>query len=141
MNEITIWFDGGCHGNPGWKYGSYLVQLDHAVILDRSRVKFGWGTNNEAEFNAMEMALRETLDWMADRWSNPADYQVRIITDSMILRNRMMKRNVIHGKKEWHDASERMYRLACGCLELCRRFGSFRVEWQGREANVERFGH
>ena len=43
--------------NPGQKYGSFQVKLDGKEILKRSRVDFGFGTNNEAEFNALKLAL------------------------------------------------------------------------------------
>ena len=51
--EVEIYFDGGCLGNPGQKYGSFQVLFDGKQIASRSRAEFGHGTNNEAEFNAL----------------------------------------------------------------------------------------
>ena len=56
-SQVEIYFDGGCLGNPGKKYGSFQVKLDGKEILKRTRVQFGHGTNNEAEFNALKLAL------------------------------------------------------------------------------------
>ena len=53
--EITgtaeIYFDGGCLGNPGQKYGSFQIKLDGKEIMKRSRVDFGFGTNDHQQFN------------------------------------------------------------------------------------------
>ena len=59
--KVEIYFDGGCLGNPGQKYGSFQVKLDGREIVKRSRVDFGFGTNNEAEFNALKLALDEAV--------------------------------------------------------------------------------
>ena len=61
--KAEIYFDGGCLGNPGQKYGSFQVKLDDKEIIKRSRVDFGFGTNNEAEFNALKLALDESVGW------------------------------------------------------------------------------
>lgn len=66
---------------------------------------------------------------------------VRVITDSMIVRNRLMGKNTIHKKAEYRERSEVMFHLARRCLELLGGFHSFQVEWEGREGNVEAFGH
>ena len=60
--KVEIYFDGGCLGNPGQKYGSFQIKLDGKEIIKRSRVNFGFGTNNEAEFNALKLALDEAAD-------------------------------------------------------------------------------
>jgi len=56
VGKAEIFFDGGCLGNPGQKYGSFQIKLDGKEILKRVRVDFGFGTNNEAEFNALKLA-------------------------------------------------------------------------------------
>jgi hypothetical protein len=54
---VEIFFDGGCLGNPGQKYGSFQVLFDGKQVVGRNRVEFGHGTNNEAEFNSLKLAL------------------------------------------------------------------------------------
>jgi hypothetical protein len=58
--------------------------------------------------------------------------------DSMIVRNRLVKKNVIFKK---YPSSQRMFALATECLGIMNRFGKFDVVWKGRANNVERFGH
>ena len=52
--KVDIFFDGGCLGNPGQKYGSFQVLLAGKQIAGRNRVDFGHGTNNEAAIVAAQ---------------------------------------------------------------------------------------
>ena len=76
--------------------------------------------------------------WLAASGVDPKTLSLLIETDSMIVRNRLMVKNVIFKK---YPSSERMFALATECLVIMRDFGSFDVVWKGRESNVERFGH
>lgn len=141
MNTITIQFDGGCQPNPGQKYGSYHILNSHGEkILGQQRVRLGFGTNNEAEFDTLEMALDDLLDDMDQNKVSPAKYHLAIITDSKIVRNRLLK-NTIHKKPKWIEASTRMFNLAEKCLVHIRRFSGFKAIWKPRESNVAAFGH
>lgn len=135
---IQISFDGGCIGNPGAKYGSWMVTLHGNVIISQNRFQFGHGTNNEAEFNALQMALDETYAWLENRGVKLSDYQLSIFTDSKIVRNRLVGRNKIFHK---YPSSKRMFTLASECLKVMHEFSAFEVKWHGRERNVELFGH
>jgi ribonuclease HI len=136
--KVEIFFDGGCLGNPGQKYGSFQVLLDGRPIASRSRVEFGHGTNNEAEFNSLKMALDETLVWSQSNTIEPKNLRLVIETDSTIVRNRLVVKNVIFKK---YPSSQRMFALANECLEIMNQFGKFDVIWKGRANNVGRFGH
>jgi ribonuclease HI len=136
--RVEIFFDGGCLGNPGKKYGSFQVKLDGKEILKRSRVNFGFGTNNEAEFNALKLGLDEAVAWLQSKDIALKPLALAIETDSTIVRNRLVVKNVIFKK---YPSSERMFALASECLAVMRQFGSFQVTWKGRAKNVERFGH
>lgn len=138
FTKAEIYFDGGCLGNPGQKYGSFQVKLDGKEILKRSRVKFGFGTNNEAEFNALKMALEESARSFREKAVELKSLSLVIETDSTIVRNRLVVKNVIFKK---YPSSQRMFALANECLEIMRQFGQFQVIWKGRSNNVERFGH
>lgn len=139
-NVISIYFDGGCSPNPGNKYGSYEVVLGDYPICRKSRVEFGHGTNNEAEFNALEAALQDLRRWSVITGFDLSVMKVRVQTDSRILCNRM-KNNRIHKKLKWREASLRMFNLAENVLKYALLFESFEVYWKPREHNVERFGH
>lgn len=136
--EAEIYFDGGCLGNPGQKYGSFQVKLDGKEIVKRSRVNFGFGTNNEAEFNALKLALDEAARLFQEKAVELKSLSLVIETDSTIVRNRLVVKNVVFKK---HPSSQRMFALANECLGIMNRFGKFQVIWKGRVNNVERFGH
>jgi ribonuclease HI len=135
---VEIFFDGGCLGNPGQKYGSFQVLFDGKQVASRDRVQFGHGTNNESEFNSLKLGLDEAVAWLEAKGIDPKTSSLAIETDSMIVRNRLVKKNVIFKK---YPSSQRMFALATECLEVMNRFGNFDVVWKGRAKNVERFGH
>jgi ribonuclease HI len=136
--RVEIFFDGGCLGNPGQKYGSFQVLFDGKQVASRSRAEFGHGTNNEAEFNSLKLALDEAVGWLQSKGIDPKTLSLAIETDSMIVRNRLMVKNVILKK---YPSSQRMFALANECLGVMNKFGKFHVIWKGRANNVERFGH
>jgi len=136
--EVEIFFDGGCLGNPGQKYGSFQVLFDGKPVASRSRAEFGHGTNNEAEFNALKLALDEAVKWFQSENIELTSLSLLVETDSTIVRNRLVVKNVIFKK---YPSSERMFVLANECLAIMKQFGSFDVVWKGRKNNVERFGH
>ena len=135
---VEIFFDGGCLGNPGQKYGSFQVKFNGAEILRRQRADFGFGTNNEAEFNALKLALDEAQSWFQSKAIGLKALSLVVETDSTIVRNRLVVKNVIFKK---YPSSQRMFALANECLAVMKEFGEFEVTWKGREHNVERFGH
>lgn len=136
--KVEIFFDGGCLGNPGRKYGSFQALFDGQQIAARSRVDFGHGTNNEAEFNSLKLALDEVTEWLQARAIDLQALTLVIETDSTIVRNRLVVKNVIFKK---YPSSQRMFALANECLGVMNQFGKFDVVWKGRASNVKRFGH
>ena len=139
--KAEIFFDGGCLGNrvaTGQKYGSFQVFLDGKQIANGNRVDFGLGSNNEAEWNALQMALDELKGFFTKNNRDPRQSELFVETDSTIVRNRLMVRNKIL-KKDPRSAV--MFELANKCLEVMRQFGRFEVIWKGRDNNVQRFGH
>jgi ribonuclease HI len=136
--RVEIFFDGGCLGNPGQKYGSFQVLFDGKQVASRDRAQFGHGTNNEAEFNSLKLALDEAVAWLEAKGIDLKTLLLAIETDSMIVRNRLVVKNVIFKK---YPSSQRMFALATECLEVMTRFGKFDVVWKGRINNVQRFGH
>ncbi len=136
---ISLYFDGGCSPNPGRKYGSFEVIFQSRSVLLKRRVDLGEGTNNEAEFDALWLALTELLRFLEENGLSPMGYSLEIFTDSTIVRNRMMGKNVIY--KKWQASSERMFKFAEKCLRLTGLFKGHRVVWRGRDQNVNRFGH
>lgn len=138
---VTIRFDGGCEGNPGRKYGSYVITDAYVTIAEESRFELGTGTNNEAEFEALIRALGVLNQTSKRTGVDITTTALLVLTDSMIVRNRLMGTNKVHKKEAWRERSEVMFNLANQCLEIMREFHSFTVQWQGRAHNVAVFGH
>ncbi|MDE2102247.1 MAG: hypothetical protein KGL39_33685 [Patescibacteria group bacterium] len=141
LQSLQIYFDGGCSPNPGNKYGSYEVFLDGRSIQKAERISFGWGTNNEAEFEALTAALKFLANYANETELRLDVCGLKIFTDSTIVRNRVGGKNKIHNKLAWRESSTRMFELASRVLEFKPLFCSFTIEWLGRDNNVERFGH
>jgi ribonuclease HI len=59
-------------------------------MAQESRFELGHGTNNEAEFEALIRALQNLREISHRTGVDLAITSVRVITDSMIVRNRMM---------------------------------------------------
>ena len=81
---VGIYFDGGCLGNPGQKYGSFQVMFDGKQVAGRNRVEFGHGTNNEAEFNSLKVALEEAVVWLRSKAKDLKTLTLVVETDSTI---------------------------------------------------------
>jgi ribonuclease HI len=138
VSQITIHFDGGCGPtNPGNKYGSYEVQISGKTGLVAKYKQFGWGTNNEAEFETLIAALERTRTYLIDAELPAAAFEVELFTDSTIVQNRIAGRN----RTKKSEPQSRMFELNARCLEILILFKGFKIQWNPRSANVERFGH
>lgn len=58
--NIELFVDGGSRGNPGKAGGGFAVYQKGALVLKGSEF-FGKKTNNQAEYLALRLALRETF--------------------------------------------------------------------------------
>lgn len=137
MNKITIRFDGGCIPNPGQKYGSYEVCLNGRQVTLVSRLELGYGTNNEAEFEILEAALRFTVEAVRKSGHEPAEFDLELFSDSTVVVNRLLSRNKTRKKED----QQRMHLRAMNCLKQMILFRSFTVNWNSRWRNLEKFGH
>lgn len=143
MNTIYIYFDGGCRPtNPGNKYGSYEILLSkkqRTQVQHRDRIKkgseieLGHGTSNEAEFDILLKALDWTVRHLWCAGFNASDFHLQLFTDSRIVASRLD--GSTRGK------NPRMIALGVQCLKILKGFKAWRIDWHGRNANVDRFGH
>lgn len=139
--KARIQFDGGCKPNPGNKYGSYEVLLDDVFNLSRNRFPLGWGTNNEAEFESLLMALKDLHEACEKSQVNPVVIEVEIYTDSTIVKNWLLNFNQTDPRKVKNARRLAMYGLAEKCISQLKGFHSFTIQWNPRAKNVETFGH
>lgn len=124
---VTIHFDGGsAPSNPGNAYGSYLVEscgLNHRA----SRMQFGWGTNNQAEY----LALIAALKWLQHQEAL-ATKQLKIFSDSMLAVNQMTGR--------WKARCVHIKELRDEARALLKPH-HWQIWWNPRSVNVQLFGH
>src|ERR1051325_1066191 len=135
--KIELYFDGGCSPNPGEKYGSYEVVIDGNPKHKEPRLALGYGTNNEAEFEILIVALERLANYIERRKANNKEVEISLFTDSTIVANRISGKNKkgvkalrlaedcvgFLGDVEEHvspkkEAGRRMARLAQRCLDL-----------------------
>ena len=138
--KAVIQFDGGCVPNPGKKYGSFSISLE-SFYIERRRFDLGHGTNNEAEFEALEAALKELAEASAKARVNPKFITVHVITDSTIVSNWLEVFRAFKPERCKNARRVAMSEYAGRCVALLDYFQRFSVEWQGRDANVAKFGH
>lgn len=133
---IMLEFDGGCQPNPGQRYGSWLATINGESVSACTRQEFGYGTNNEAEFLALEQALY----WLSVEPAHRLN-QVFIWTDSMIVYWRLNPDRKV--KKPGLPGTDRarMDEYAGRCLFLLKRFRNYAISWRSRAHNVATFGH
>lgn len=141
-NLIEIHFDGGCKPtNPGNKYGSFevLLVLPHDTIQvgKVSKIDFGWGTNNEAEFDSLLAALGWTVHGLWRGGFEVGKYELFLFTDSTVVLNRVRDQNIAGNA----GPAKRMADLTKQVLAQLELFKMWNIQWRKRDDNVERFGH
>lgn len=73
----TIYTDGGSRGNPGKAACAFIAVKDNKIIKQQSKY-LGIATNNEAEYNAVILALENILE-----------KDITIISDSQLVVNQI----------------------------------------------------
>lgn len=142
MMIIKIHFDGGCRPtNPGNMYGSYRILADDIEIRTHTG-EFGFGTNNVAEFEALQRAMEYILDYLESFHIHPIQCELHAFTDSTVVRNRLMRRGYKPPKKYQNSSgANRMSECTAKLFPLLDKFSSFDVKWNSRNVNVALFGH
>lgn len=100
-------------------------------------MELGWGTNNEAEFDSLIAALEWTVRELWRGGFPVSQYTVHMFTDSTVVANRIKNRNCTGTS----SAARRMAKLTRQVLSQLTLFRLWKIEWRGRDNNVERFGH
>ncbi len=75
-NNIEVYIDGGSRGNPGISGGGFVI-LKNGKLIDSDFKFFGQKTNNQAEYLALELALKKIH-------LNYEDYEVHFFMDSKL---------------------------------------------------------
>jgi ribonuclease HI len=133
MKEYILVFDGGSKGNPGFCYGSFRIQEKGRKPFRPVRIKFGHGTNNEAEYKALIAGLHALIDKVESENIDPAACLVEVRGDSQLVLNQL--------SGTWKVKNLRMRTLWDQAQELLSRFREQRLRHQSRNRTVEILGH
>jgi len=121
MSELIIHTDGAARGNPGPAgAGAVIADPSGKVVAEICRYLGDSMTNNQAEYHALLLALREAASRGATR--------VSIFADS-----ELMVRQI---KGEYKVKDKGLKELYLEAISLLRRFGGYAIEYIPREKNA-----
>lgn len=130
--DYTVLFDGGCNGNPGPMYGSYRISTkDGRARIERC--KFGYGTNNQAEYLALITAVSDILARCQQAGVPLERYTISIYGDSQLVVNQ------VNGK--WSVSNGELQQLHRRAVDALARFKEYHLTWQSRNEIVRALGH
>ncbi|MDY6775168.1 MAG: ribonuclease HI family protein [Halobacteria archaeon] len=116
----VVHFDGASKGNPGPSSAAYVVsRAEDSTVLTENGERIGKATNNEAEYTALLMGLREAKRRGFD--------EVEAVGDSQLI--------VKQVRGDWNCNSENLKPLYDEVRELADSFDSFEIRHVPRETN------
>lgn len=83
--RLRIFADGGSRGNPGPGAAAFWAETQDGKFLGKKGVFLGTTTNNEAEYQAVLLAL----DWLADYRRKEEITETKFFLDSRLLVNQL----------------------------------------------------
>lgn len=120
MKHITIYCDGAARGNPGPAgAGAVLLTEDGSVLSELSKY-LGETTNNQAEYQALLMALSEAKKLGAER--------INIFSDSELMVKQL--------KGEYRVKNEGLKPLFKNAVEKLKSFVEHKINYLPREKNA-----
>ena len=133
MPDYILVFDGGSRGNPGAAYGSFRLHRRGGRPASPARLRFGRGTNNEAEYWSLIAGLESLLALLTEAGNAAADVRLEVRGDSQLVIRQL--------EGSWKAKEPRMRRLRDRALNLLRRFASVRLIHQDRSRSLAVLGH
>ena len=126
-------FDGGSAGNPGDSYGSFRWSLAGGPLSPPSRLRFGYGTNNQAEYKALIEGLKSLLDELSSSGTSPVDVELVIRGDSRLILKQLAG--------DWKVKNAALRKLHSSAYSLMAKFGKVQMLHQARSETVRTLGH
>lgn len=126
-------FDGGSVGNPGESYGSFRWQLADGPLSPPIRRRFGFGTNNQAEYNALIEGLKSLLSVLSADGIDPDEIKLVVRGDSRLVLKQLAG--------EWKVKNATLRDLHSAAESLLARFGEIQMVHQSRSETVRALGH
>jgi ribonuclease HI len=118
--NITIYTDGAARGNPGPSASGFVAFDSNEKRIAKEWVYNDIGTNNNAEYAAVLLALK----WCLNVFSSPESVQISLFSDSELVVRQL--------NSEYKTKSKAMKGKKSEVLALVKKFGSVRF------ANVPR---
>ncbi len=118
--EICAYIDGGSRGNPGIGASAVIIYSDRRKIFEGGKF-FTSTTNNEAEYNALLIALKESIRLEVE--------SINVFTDSELLANQI---NGIYSIK-----SPSLKKIYLEVKKIINKFNKFNISHIPREKNRE----
>ena len=138
--RVMIWFEGGAEPNPGASYGSYALFVpaanDHwptEPVEVISRLDFGYGTNNEAEYKSLISGLEDISHRIKAAGQSLSAWQIEVRGDSDLAVKQ------IGG--EWQVKKESLRPLLDEVRTLLMNFVQHTLTWHSRTNSVRVLGH
>jgi ribonuclease HI len=120
--SIAVYIDGGARGNPGPAGGGFAV-FKNGKLAHKGSEYFGERTNNQAEYLALRLALREVYEKFGD-----GDTQVNCFMDSQLVVEQM--------KGNYRVKSENVRPLFQEVRRIADQFKDFSISHVPREENA-----
>lgn len=83
MRKITIYVDGGSRGNPGNSAAGFVFCNENKEMFKKYSEYIGEGTNNEAEYQAVILALKKFKSLFGKKLAENSDIEIK--SDSELL--------------------------------------------------------
>jgi ribonuclease HI len=121
---LEVFTDGGSRGNPGPSASGYVIRTTDEIILERGGEYLGITTNNQAEYQAVKLALEEAAKYQPK--------QIRYFVDSELVVKQMNGQYKIRNRDLWP--------IHMDIKELIKRYESVTFTHVRREYNKEADG-
>jgi len=120
-HEIQIYTDGGSRKNPGPSASGFVLKAMDGSLIEAGGAYLGITTNNQAEYQAVKMALERALELQAR--------VIHIYMDSLLVCNQLTGIYKIRNRDLWPIYSN--------IKELLEKFESYTIEHVYRDKNTE----
>ena len=125
--KLFVYTDGGSRGNPGPAAVGIVVKDAGGKILKTHAVSIGERTNNEAEYEAVLIALKKLKQWFGK--AKLAAYAIEFRMDSELVVRQL--------RGEYKVSEERLFGLFMAIHNFQVEFGSLEFVHVPRERNRE----
>lgn len=117
--NLKIYCDGASNGNPGRIGIGIIIKLQDGSIAEKISSDVGYGTNNEAELIAINVALEKAMALNAKN--------IEMLTDSQL------SVNLINGRNK--TKKSHLKRLLDAIASKKSAFHTCKIEWISRDDN------